>query len=182
MEEGQGRPQPLEVGRQGLQVSWLLVAGSTTPRALPRRATQQQVHGAAGDGIEVEQVGGVVEGAGAGDLAVQVPPHARQELLGKGRPGGLAGDPARPWPCSPGCGGGACLGLLLSRPWSICRRAVVSPHSKCGSCGGPWCPGSLITSSWWWGTGQEIAGHPGLALVSLKKFYQAVSLGRDECG
>ena len=80
---GRGRPRPLEGGRQGLQVSWLLVSGSTRRRALPRRAAEQQVLGVAGDGVVVVQVGGVVVGAGAGDLAVQAPPHARQELMGE---------------------------------------------------------------------------------------------------
>ena len=56
--------------------TWLLVAGSTTPRALPRRAAQQQVRGGAGDCVVIEKVGGIVEGAGAGDLADQAPPHA----------------------------------------------------------------------------------------------------------
>ena len=44
--------------------------------------------------MEVEQ-----EGDDVGGLAVQVPPHARQGFLGEGRQGGLAGDPAWPWPC-----------------------------------------------------------------------------------
>ena len=131
-----------------------LVACSSTLCALPRCASQQLVRGAAGDDVVDEQVGDVVEGAGAGGLAVQAPPHVCQELLGEGRPGGLAGDPARPWPCSPECGGGGWLGLQLSRPWSMCRRAVEAPHSWRGSGGGPWCPGSLITSSCcWWGPG-----------------------------
>ena len=73
----------LEGGRQGLQVSWLLVSGSTRRRALPRRAAEQQVCGAAAVGVVVLQVGGVVVGAGAGDLVVQAPPHAHQELIGE---------------------------------------------------------------------------------------------------
>ena len=101
-------------------MSWPPAAGSTTPRALPRRAAQQLVRGAAGGGEVVEQVGGDVEGAGAGDLAVQAPPHARQELLGEGRQGGLAGDPARLWPCHPECGDGGWLGLLLPILWPTC--------------------------------------------------------------
>ena len=48
--------------------------GSTTPRALLRHASVQQVLDAAGDGVVVVQVGGLV--AGAGGLAVQAPPHA----------------------------------------------------------------------------------------------------------
>ena len=72
-----------------------LVACSSTLCALPRCASQQLVRGAAGDDVVGEQVGDVVEGAGAGGLAVQAPPHVCQELLGEGRPGGLAGDPAR---------------------------------------------------------------------------------------
>ena len=55
---GRGRAAPLEGGRQGLQVSWPLAAGSTTPRALPRRAAQQLVRGTAGGGEVIEQVGG----------------------------------------------------------------------------------------------------------------------------
>ena len=109
-----------EGGEQGLQVSWPLAAGSTTPRALPRRAAQQLVRGAAGGGEVVEQVGGGVEDAGAGDLAVQAPPHARQELLGEGRQGGLAGAPARLWPCHPESGDGGWLGLLLPILWPTC--------------------------------------------------------------
>ena len=120
----------------GAQVSWLVVAVSTT-----RRAAVQQVLGAAGDGVVVVQVGGLV--VGAWDLAVQAPPHAHQELLGEGRQGGLAGDPAWPWPCHPGFVDGGWLGLLLSKPWPMCQGAGGSPRSWCGGCGGPWCPGSL---------------------------------------
>ena len=94
---GWGCPQPLEGGQQGLQVSWLLVACSTT-----LRAAQQLVRGAAGNGVAVVQVGNVIVCAGAGDLAVQAPPQACQELLGEGRQGGLDGDPARLWPYPPG--------------------------------------------------------------------------------
>ena len=74
-----------------------------------------------------------VEGDGAGDLAVQAPPHAHQELLGEGRQGGLAGDPAWPWPCPPGCVGGGWLGLLLPIPWPTCRGAGGSLRGCCGS-------------------------------------------------
>ena len=86
---------------------------------MPRRAAQQLVRGAAGGGEVVGQMGGV-EGAGAGDLAVQAPPHARQELLGEGRQGGLAGDPVRLWPCHPECRDGGWLGLLLPILWTTC--------------------------------------------------------------
>ena len=60
-----------------------------------RRDDHQLVRVAAGAGEVVDQVGGDVEGAGAGagDLAVQALPDARQELLGEGRQGDLAGDP-----------------------------------------------------------------------------------------
>ena len=78
---GRGWVVPLEVGRPGLQVSWPRAAGSTTPRALPRRAAQQLVRVVAGGGEVVGQDCGDVEGAGAGHLAVQAPPHACQELL-----------------------------------------------------------------------------------------------------
>ena len=61
------------------------------------------VLGAAGDGAVVVQVGGLV--VGAGDLAVQAPPRAHQELLGEGQQGGLAGETAWPWPCHPECVG-----------------------------------------------------------------------------
>ena len=60
---GQGWAAPLEGGRQGLQVSWLLAAGSTTPRTLPHCAAQQLIRGS---GVEVEQ-----EGDDVGDLAVR---------------------------------------------------------------------------------------------------------------
>jgi hypothetical protein len=124
-----GPPSTSRGGRQGLQVSWLLVAGSTTLCALPRHAAEQQVLGASCDGVVVEHVGGVVVGAGAGDLADQAPPHAHQELLGEGRQGGLAGDPAWPLPRPRGCEGGGWLGLLLPIPWPMCPRAGVSPRS-----------------------------------------------------
>ena len=91
----------------------------------------QLVRGAGAGGVEVEQ-----EGDDVGDLAVQVPPHARQEFLGEGRQGGLAGDPARLWPCPPGCRDGGWLGLLLPKPWPTCLGAGGSPHGWCGS---PWC-------------------------------------------
>ena len=107
------------MGWVGRPVSWPPAAGSTTPRALPRRAAQQLVRGAAGGGEVVGQMGGV-EGAGAGDLAVQAPPHAHQELLDEGRQGGLAGDPARLWPFHPECGDGGWLGLLPPIFWTTC--------------------------------------------------------------
>ena len=79
-------------GLQELHVSWLLVAGSTTPRALLRHASVQQVLDAAGDGVVVVEVGGLV--AGAEGLAVQAPPHA----MGKGQ---------HPW----------CPGSLITPSW-----------------------------------------------------------------
>ena len=128
-------------------MSWLLVAGSTMPRALTRHAAVRHARAAAGDVTVDVQVG-------AGDLAVQAPPLAHQELLGEGRQGGLAGDPAWPWPCHPGCEDGGWLGLLLPIPWPMSRGAGGSPRSWCGGRGGPWCPGSLHLG------GQEVAGHP----------------------
>ena len=72
------------------------------------------------------QVGDLL--VGAGDLAVQAPPLAHQELLREGFQGGQAGgDPAWPWPCPPGYGGGGWLGLQLPIPRPMCRRAGSPP-------------------------------------------------------